>query len=199
MATTAIPVLMDETSLRTEPNQIAPVCPEVLGAIYVAHYAYVLKVCQRFFRQREDAEDAASEVFLKLHKIAHKKDASLPFRPWVSSVAGRHCIDMLRHRRSEKKLCVAGVDVSRVRDNGASPLSQVERREEQRLLKEHVIRLPEHYMIPLVLHYYKQMGYTAIARKLNRSLPAVKTTMHRAKQELRRNLGQLRIARSCTA
>jgi hypothetical protein len=36
---------------------------EVLGLIHTAHYPHVLQVCRRFFRQPEDAEDAAAEVF----------------------------------------------------------------------------------------------------------------------------------------
>jgi RNA polymerase sigma factor (sigma-70 family) len=163
--------------------------PEVLSAIYVAHYAYVLKVCQRFFRQKEDAEDAAAEVFLKLHRVLHTKDETSPFRPWVSQVAGRHCIDKLRSKKLEKHSCVAGIDVSSVIDDGApSALSQILREEELRQLREHLVRLPEHFRIPLQLHYYKRMTYSEIASKLNRQLPAVKTLIFRAKCLLRRNL-----------
>jgi RNA polymerase sigma-70 factor, ECF subfamily len=200
MAAIPIALLTENVGAATEVDQPLQVCPEVLGAIYVAHYAHVLKVCQRFFQQREDAEDAASEVFLKLHKIVDKKDANVPFRPWVSRVAGRHCIDMLRHRKGEKRWCVAGVDVNGVPDRlSASPLRQAQRREERRRLREQVIHLPEHYMVPLVLHYYNEMSYTAIARRLDKGLPAVKTTMHRAKQLLRRNLENLDSAGSCAA
>jgi DNA-directed RNA polymerase specialized sigma24 family protein len=42
-----------------------------------------------------------------------------------------------------------------------------------------------------VLHYYKCMSYSEIARTLNRRLPAVKTIIFRAKTRLRRNLGHL--------
>ena len=189
MATTTIPLLSEDTRLSTELNQALQACPEVLGAIYLAHYAYVLQVCQRFFRQREDAEDAAAEVFMKLHRILDKKDAALPFRPWVARVAGRHCIDMLRHRRHEKNSRDADADVATIRDDATpSPLSQMLRSEEQRQVREQLFRLPERYKLPLILHYYKQMRYTEIARKLNRRLPAIKTTMHRAKHQLRRNL-----------
>lgn len=188
MATMPIAVLTEAGALAGGDEMLAARA-EILGALYMAHYAYVLQVCRRFFRQREDAEDAASEVFLKLYKILDKKDASCPFRPWISRVAGRHCIDTLRHRKYEQKSCAEGVDVSEVRDDlTLSPLADVQRREEEHLLREQLFRLPEHYMLPLVLHYYKQMSYNEMARTLNRALPAVKTTMHRAKHALRRNL-----------
>ena len=67
-----------------------------------ARYQYVLRVCRRFFRQPEDAEDAAAEVFLKLYRVLHQRDETMPFRPWVSRVAGRHCIDKLRQKNASE-------------------------------------------------------------------------------------------------
>jgi Sigma-70 region 2 len=68
---------------------------EVLGSIHAAHYPHVLKVCRRFFRQPEDAEDAAAEVFLKLHAVLEKKNQEDPFRPWVrqAGIALTNCAD----------------------------------------------------------------------------------------------------------
>ena len=189
MATIATSVLMEDTSLTTF-DQSAQTCPEALGTVYVAHYRHVLRVCRRFFRQREDAEDAAAEVFLKLHNILDKRDKAVPFRPWVSRVAGRHCIDKLRHSKLERNSCVVGAELSGIRDDSTpSPLSQVLRMEEHRRLREQVIRLPERYKVPLVLLYYKRMSYSEIARAMNRGLPAVKMMLFRAKHQLRRNLG----------
>jgi RNA polymerase sigma-70 factor (ECF subfamily) len=198
MATISISIPMEDTGLGTTLTAGPQICPELLGTIYVAHYRYVLQVCQRFFRQREDAEDAAAEVFLKLQKVWDRKDAAVPFRPWVSRVAGRHCIDKLRRRKCEKRSCVACTDVSEVPDHATpSPLSQVLRNEEQRQVREQLIRLPKHYKVPLVLHYYKCMSYSEIARTLNRRLPAVKTLIFRAKSQLRRDLGTLKVPERC--
>jgi RNA polymerase sigma-70 factor, ECF subfamily len=191
MASISLSIPMNGSSLATSAalNPVRQIDAEVLSAIYVAHYAYVLKVCRRFFRHKEDAEDAAAEVFLKLHRVLHTKDETSPFRPWVSQVAGRHCIDKLRSRRLEKHSCVPGIDVSSAIDDGApSALSQILREEELRHLRKHLVRLPEHFRVPLQLHYYKRMTYSEIAGKLNRQLPAVKTLIFRAKCLLRRNL-----------
>jgi RNA polymerase sigma-70 factor (ECF subfamily) len=197
MAAIPTSVLTDGIGFCTNLNQQQQTCPEILGAIYMAHYRYVLQVCRRFFRQREDAEDAAAEVFLKLHKVLQKRDEAVPFRPWVSQVAGRHCIDKLRHSRREKNSCVAGAEVSGVPDYSApSPLSQVLRTEEQRWVREQLIRLPKHYKVPLVMLYYRRMSYLEIARTLKRGLPAVKMLIYRAKDQLRRNLGSVERARA---
>jgi RNA polymerase sigma-70 factor, ECF subfamily len=163
---------------------------EVLGSIHTSPYPLVLHVCRRFFRQPEDAEDAAAEVFLKLHLVLEKKNEEDPFRPWVCQVAGRHCIDKLRRRKREKCWIVAGNDLCALPDvSTPSPLSQVLHKEATRQVREQLSRLPDNYRVPLLLRYYKRMSYSEIARTLNRGLPAVKTTIFRAKNELRRNLG----------
>lgn len=196
MATRSTSILLEEAELCRTLNRALQTCPEVLSTIYTAHYRHVLQVCRRFFRQPEDAEDAAADVFLKLHTVLEKKDEGHPFRPWVCQVAGRHCIDKLRRRKREKCSTVAGNDLCAVPDDSTpSPLSQVLRKEAKRQLREQLNRLPTHYKVPLMLRYYKRMSYSEIARTLNRRLPAVKTIIFRAKNRLRRNLGRLERAR----
>jgi RNA polymerase sigma-70 factor (ECF subfamily) len=200
MATRSTSIFLEEGGLGTALNQALQTCPEVLSLIYTAHYRHVLQVCRRFFRQPEDAEDAAAEVFLKLHTVLEKKDESHPFRPWVCQVAGRHCIDKLRRRKREKNSTIAGLDLCVVPDvSTPSPLSQLLRKEAKRELREQLNRLPDYYKVPLVLRYYKRMSYAEIARALNRRLPAVKTTIFRAKNRLRLNLGHLEKTRQALA
>ena len=189
MATSSTIIFMEETAPRAALNQPLQTCPELLSTIYTAHYRHVLRVCRRFFRRPEDAEDAAAEVFLKLHRVLETRNEAVPFRPWVSQVAGRHCIDKLRRRKREKDSRVDGADLSTVPDYSTpSPLSQVLRREEGLEVREQLIRLPEKYKVPLVLRYYKQMSYSEIARALKRQLPAVRMMIFRAKEQLRRNM-----------
>jgi len=189
MATVSNSILLEETALCVGLNQALQTCPEMLNAIYTEHYRHVLQVCRRFFRHAEDAEDAAAEVFLKLPRVLDQKNHTKPFRPWVSQVAGRHCIDKIRRRNRERRWCVDGTEIGTVPDRWSpSPLSQVLRDEEHRRLREHLNRLPEHYKVPLVLRYYRQMSYSEIARRLNRRIPTVKTLIFRAKGKLRRNL-----------
>ena len=189
MVTRSTSMFMEETTLCAALNQPLQTCPEVLSTIYAAHYRHVLRVCRRFFRRPEDAEDAAAEVFLKLHRVLGTRNEQVPFLPWVSQVAGRHCIDKLRRRKRENGSCVDGADLREVPDYSTpSPLSQVLRREEWLEVREQLIRLPEKYKVPLVLRYYKQMSYSEIARALKKQIPAVRMMIFYAKDQLRRNL-----------
>jgi len=195
MATQSPAILLEDGGLGAVWSQALP-ASEVLSSVYTAHYHHVLQVCRRFFRQPEDAEDAAAEVFLKLHTVLDKKDETHPFRPWVCQIAGRHCIDKLRRRKREKYSAVDGNDLCVVPDASTpSPLSQILRKEAKRQVREQLNQLPDYYKVPLMLRYYKRMSYSEIAKTLNRRLPAVKTIIYRAKCRLRRNLMDLETPR----
>ena len=189
MAAGSTSIFVEEAGLCNVPNQVLQACPEVLSALYAAHYSHVLRVCRRFLWRPEDAEDAAAEVFLKLHKALGNHDPPLAFRPWLSQVARRHCIDKLRKKKRERRHCVDEDEMAVLPDVSVpSPLSQALRDEERRLVREELRRLPRHYRVPLVLRYYKRMSYREIACTLDRQLPAIKVILFRAKKALRHKL-----------
>jgi RNA polymerase sigma-70 factor, ECF subfamily len=168
-------------------------CPAILSALYASHYRYVLAVCRHYFWRREDAEDAAAEVFLKLHKFLQSGEQPTNFRPWLSTVTGRHCIDKLRRKQCEGRYRVDVKEFGALPDvSTPSPLSQILRQEEQHHLREELRRLPRHYRVPLVLRYYRRMSYAEIAQTLGKQIPAIKMTIFRAKRELRERLVRLR-------
>ncbi len=188
MATTMNSVLLEQSGVREAIIGAAfRSCPELLSSLYTSHYRYVLKVCRHFFWRREDAEDAAAEVFLKLHRVLETEERPIKSRSWLSKVTGRHCIDRLRQVNSERRRRVDDeIEFDALPDSLAlSPLSRVLRREQQNQVREELRRLPRDYRILLVLHYYRQMTYAEIAIALGKQLPAIKTGIFRAKRMLR--------------
>ena len=162
--------------------------PELFGAFYRSQYRYVLRICQRYLWRNEDAEDAAAEVFLKLHALETEENP-IQSRSWLSKVTGRHCIDRLRKAKVESNRCAEDVECDSLPEIlDGSPLSRVLRREEQENVREALRRLPREYRILLVLHYYRQLTYAEIAAALGKQMPAVKTGVFRAKRLLRAKL-----------
>lgn len=188
MATTMNSALLERSGIRESiVSATFRSCPELLGSLYTSHYRYVLNVCRHFFWQRADAEDAAAEVFLKLHTVLETEELPIRSRSWLSKVTGRHCIDKLRQVKAERRRRVDDeVEFDALPDSLAlSPLSRVLRREQQSKVRDELRRLPRDYRILLVLHYYRQMTYAEIALALGKQLPAIKTAIFRAKRMLR--------------
>src|SRR5437660_7971695 len=166
---------------------------EALGEIYRRYVRRVFGLCRYMLNSREGAEDATSEVFLKLQRSMESYDGSIPFPRWLLRVAGNQCIDALRRRQRGRQVIVEVEDGAAVIEAASperSPLSAVISTEERAQVRDAIARLPENYRVPLVLRYYGELSYDEIAQQLGLHKNYVAGLIFRAKQELRRKLGR---------
>src|SRR5579864_2814790 len=101
---------------------------EALGEIYRLYVRRVFGLCRYMLDSRESAEDATSEVFLKLQRSIESYDRSVPFPRWLLRVAGNQCIDALRRRQRGRRVIVEVEDEAAVIDapsSEPSPLAAV--------------------------------------------------------------------------
>ena len=137
------------------------------------------------------AEDAASEVFLKVQRSIESYNGSIPFPRWLLRVAGNQCIDALRRRKRGRQVIVEvddGVTVIESASTEPSPLGSVLSTEERSQIRDAIAHLPENYRVPLVLRYYGELSYDEIAQQLGLQRNYVAALIFRAKKELRRKL-----------
>ena len=162
-----------------------------LGEIYRRYVGRVFGLCRYMLNSREGAEDATSEIFLKLQRSIESYNGSIPFPRWLLRVAGNQCIDALRGRQRGLKVFVevedgtSGIDAA---TSEPSPLGAVISTQERAQVRDTIARLPENYRVPLVLRYYGELSYDEIAQELGLERNYVAALLFRAKQELRRRL-----------
>ena len=77
---------------------------EAWGELYRLYAPAIFRFCRRALPAREDAEDATTEIFMKVRQKLGTYDASRPFTAWLYKVASNHCWDMLRRRRIRQDL-----------------------------------------------------------------------------------------------
>ena len=162
-----------------------------LGEIHRRFAGRVFGLCRYMLGSREGAEDATSEVFLKLQRSIETYDGSTPFHRWLLRVAGNQCIDVLRRRQRGRQVIVEVEDVAAVLEAASSepsPLSAVISTEERAQVRDAIARLPQNYRMPLVLRYYSELSYDEIAQQLGLERNYVAALIFRAKKELRRKL-----------
>ena len=164
---------------------------DALGEIYRRYVRRVFGLCRYMLNSREGAEDATSEVFLKLQRSIESYDGSIPFPKWLLRVAGNQCIDVLRRRQRGVKVFVEiedGAGVIEAASSEPSPLGAVISTQERAQVRDAIARLQENYRVPLVLRYYGELSYDEIAHELGLERNNVAALIFRAKQELRRRL-----------
>ena len=163
---------------------------EALGEIHRRYARRVFGLCRYMLDSRESAEDATSEVFLKLQRSIESYNGSIPFPRWLLRVAGNQCIDALRRRRRGQQVIVEAEEATVIEtpSSEVSPLAAVIGKEERTQVRDALARLPENNRVPLVLRYYSELSYDEIAQQLGLQRNYVAALIFRAKQELRRKL-----------
>jgi RNA polymerase sigma-70 factor (ECF subfamily) len=162
---------------------------EAFAEVYRGFSRRVLGLCLHLLGSREDAEDATSEVFMKMRAAIGRYDVALPFRPWVTGIATRHCLDRLRRRRRERRLFETEAETSVLAGEGApSPLAELLAGESRAALAVAIAALPERQRVPLVLRYHGELSYDEIAERLGWTRERVAVSLFRAKHSLRRLL-----------
>ena len=74
----------------------------------------IYSVAYHFTLKREDAEELAQEIFLKIFENLSRYDGSFPLVAWIVSLSRNLCIDRYRRRKREKSFRF-------VSDDGVSP------------------------------------------------------------------------------
>ena len=132
------------------------------------------------------SEELAQETFLRAwQKLAQLKDLD-KFRYWLCSIA-RNCIqNHYRKRHAEK---VTFCDSEAFEDLPCSttptPSEALISQEEQMILSQAILRLPEEYREPLVLFYRQGQSTKEVAVTLELNEATVRTRLHRGRQMLK--------------
>ncbi len=158
----------------------------------------VMATCVRMLGNREDAEDAAQEVFVKVYDALPRFDPRAKFSTWLYRVTINHCLNMLRARRVRRLFSLHRTDpevdgyVQVVeRDPAPGPEGELEREERGRALWKAIDALPENQKVATVLARFGNLSYAEIAEVMETTVSAVESILHRAKRRLYRELSHL--------
>ncbi len=141
---------------------------------------------RQMLAQRQDAEDALQDIFVRAYSGLRANHRELALRAWLYRVAHNRCIDELR-RPSPPPPEVMEL----LRAPASDPIAEADRRESLRRLIADVRRLPEQQRSALLMRELGGMSYADMASALGVTVPAVKSLLVRA----RLGLGQALEAR----
>lgn len=138
----------------------------------------VFGLCYRILGQRQDAEDAAQETFVRAIRGLATFDQSRNFEPWLLAIATNRCRTALasRQRRLVSHRLVEDVP-DRVPDSTAA-----RNLAEELGLALRQLRV-EHRQAFVLFHEFGK-SYAEIAEVMGCPLGTVKTWVHRARQDL---------------
>jgi len=143
-------------------------------AIYERYEQPLLRTALRVLSQKQDAEDAVQEAFLKLHRSINNYKKGSKFSTYLFRILLNSCFDILRKRNR------AGFNTREIEDLPCYPSH-----ESYFNIERAIEALPQQMRICFILFAVEEFGQEEIAKILNKSLGTVKATVHRAKARLR--------------
>ncbi len=160
------------------------------GAIVDRYRGRIYNLAYRMLGNRERAEDAAQEAFIRAYRGLRGYRPSGKFASWLFATASNVCIDRLRQR----PFACASTDESGWRDvpaNGpsSSPAAAYERGEVQDQVHQALGRLPDVQRLAVSLVHIQGLSYDEAAEVMGQPVNTVKSHAHRARKTLKRLLG----------
>jgi RNA polymerase sigma-70 factor (ECF subfamily) len=164
-------------------------------ALVEEHSPMVFRLAFRMTGNASDAEDVVQETFLKAHRSLGGFDERARFGTWVYRIAVNAAIDLIRRRGRGTVVRPAGEDDPPVVETLASKDPQPDRvamsGQIQRDVAAALTQLSERERAAFVLRHLEGMPIERIAEVLKIGPNAVKQTVFRAVQKLRRELAPL--------
>lgn len=150
----------------------------------VEHYQTgVFNLCYRMLGNRQEAEDAAQEVFWRAYKALHRYDPNRSFQTWLLSIASHYCIDQQRKRHLYKVPIDTPFEET-FHDNSPTPESIYNQNEKASQIEDLVNELKPTDRAALVLRYWHEMSEKEIADTLSLTVSAVKSRLFRARRQV---------------
>ncbi len=142
------------------------------------------------------AEDLAQETFLRVFKNASRYEPKASFKSWLYTIATNLSKNEIRNRARRntyflEDMVEENVDVYHSEfmiDTRYQPDILYEKKERQQLIKKTLKQLPENQRLALTLVTYQELSYEEISDILNCSTGAVKSLIHRARQNMKKLL-----------
>lgn len=164
---------------------------QAFAEIVREYQAMIFSIGWHFLGDRALAEDLAQEVFVELWQRIATIQSAAHLTHWLRRVAAHRSIDLGRHKKFRREQALQEIHEPALEDG--QPDSFLLAR-----LRETLVRLPDKQRMVVVLRYQEEMGPAEIAEVLEMPVNTVKSTLHRALEDLRcklrRKLKEVRYA-----
>jgi RNA polymerase sigma-70 factor, ECF subfamily len=179
-----------EHAISIEAFPIAETLEQELERAVREHSRTVYRIAFAVLRNREDAEDAAQEIFMRFLRARKRLVAIRGERAWLARAAWRVAISR-RKREPQISLDDSVERVFALRDRGATADEIASQNEMAALLEKLIAALPRPLRQPLLLSTVEELSSPEIASILGIAEGSVRTRSMRAREILKQKLAAL--------
>jgi RNA polymerase sigma-70 factor (ECF subfamily) len=159
------------------------------GLLVERHERMVLRTALRLLGRLDQAQDAAQETFLRMHRYLARFDETRDLGPWLYRVVVNASRDIARRRASSRLVPLDAVREADQAANRGGPEeieSAVSRAEQRRLVQAALHTLPEKERAAVVLRDIEGLSTAEVARILGSSEGTVRSQVSTARLKIKR-------------
>ena len=150
--------------------------------LYNRYKGQLFIYCYRMLNDREGAQDALQEIFVRVHENAAKYTPGTNFAGWVHTIARNFCLNVQRGRKDQ-------VDFDETAAYGQDDRSERHDVFLREKLAEEVAALPAIYREAVILREYEGYSYKQIMEITGQTMATVKFRIFKGREILRSRLG----------
>ena len=159
------------------------------AALYDATAPKLYGIILRILRRRDEADEVAQDVYVKIWQRAGDFDPSRASPiTWMATIARNRALDEVRRARVDTVADAAAMD--RVPDPGRSALDAVAAGEDARRLEVCLGELEDQRGQMVRLAYLDGLSRQDLAERFGQPVGTIKTWLHRSLKQLRDCLGR---------
>jgi RNA polymerase sigma-70 factor, ECF subfamily len=147
------------------------------------HQRVLFTVALRMLGDREEAQDATQNAFVKAYQKLGTFNANYRFFSWIYRIVVNECLNLRRAR-------LPAVDTPAFEPVApGQALEVLEAQDRRRLVQVAVLALPADYRQVIVLRHFTELSYEEIGASLGIPVKTVKSRLYTARQRLAELLG----------
>jgi len=155
----------------------------------------LLTILEHLVGHREQAEDLAQDVFVRVFKARERYTPDAKFSTWLFTIANNVASNALRSRSRRREVGVPegngadstplALDQLAKAASGFMPTRALDKAEQAEMVRHAVAALNERQRMALLLAKFEGMSYQDIAQTMGLSLQAIKSLLSRARVNLK--------------
>ena len=152
-----------------------------IAELYAQYMQLVFGSCLKYFKNADDAQDAAMDIYEKIVKKTLTSDVTY-FKSWLYTVTRNHCLEVLRRRnsRSDKES-----EAEFMYTESVFHPDSINNETEVNLLHECLNALQSAQKNCVDSFYFKKLSYSEIADQFQLSIGQVRSRIQNGRRNLK--------------
>lgn len=154
-------------------------------AVLVDRYKdFVFTLCLKTLQNREEAEEAAQDTFVKIYKSLNQFKSESKFSTWIYKITYNNCLDRLKKQKRNRPVVAINEFTENEVTSLMNVLNTIEENERKQMIKTCLDLLNAEENFLLTLYYFNENSLKEIAVIMGINENNVKIKLYRSRKKL---------------